>query len=256
MSIPYSEWCIEKGWNFIHPEFRGKNNRPEATCSELVVRDILGAVEFARENASIDPDRIYLIGCSGGGMAALMMASRAPELWAGVSAWVPILDLRDWYRECEERGLAYAGDMVSSCGGAPGASAAVDREYELRSPITYLRNAGRVKLDINAGLLDGHAGSVPISHSLEAFNILADKADRLSAEEIDFMTKRAEVPPGLRSPEGDSSYGREILFRRSSANSRVTIFDGGHEVLPNAGLAWLEKQSRNRAVNETQLATE
>ena len=30
-SIPYAQWCIEKGWAFVHPQFRGPNRRPEAT---------------------------------------------------------------------------------------------------------------------------------------------------------------------------------------------------------------------------------
>src|SRR4030042_927757 len=41
----FAGWCIQAGWNFIHPDFRGHNSRPEAMGSELVVRDILDAVE-------------------------------------------------------------------------------------------------------------------------------------------------------------------------------------------------------------------
>ena len=83
---PYGKWCIEQKWNFIHPNFRGPNRRPEATGSELVVADILSAVEFAKKNGAVDETRIYLVGASGGGYAALLLAGRAPEIWAGVSA--------------------------------------------------------------------------------------------------------------------------------------------------------------------------
>ena len=31
-------WCLERGWAYIHPDFRGRNRTPEATGSELVVR--------------------------------------------------------------------------------------------------------------------------------------------------------------------------------------------------------------------------
>jgi hypothetical protein len=44
----------------------------------------------------------------------------------------------------------------------------------------------------------------------------------------------------------DASYGRKsVLFRRKSGAARVTIFQGGHEIIPEAGLQWLAKQRRN-----------
>jgi len=87
------QWCINKGWAYIHPNFRGANRRPEATGSELVVKDIVSAVEYAKKSARIDRSSIFLVGTSGGGHAALLMAGRHPEIWAGVSAWVPISGL-------------------------------------------------------------------------------------------------------------------------------------------------------------------
>ena len=53
MSVPYAKWCIEKKWNFIHPNFRGPNRRPEATGSELVVADILSAVDYAKKKVRL-----------------------------------------------------------------------------------------------------------------------------------------------------------------------------------------------------------
>ena len=75
--MPTSE-AIQRNWHFMHPHFRGMNQVPEATCSDLAVRDIVDAVHFAESAARVDQSRIYLVGASGGGMAALMMAARAP----------------------------------------------------------------------------------------------------------------------------------------------------------------------------------
>lgn len=244
-SIAYAQWCIEKDWVFIHPNFRGPNKSPEATGSELVVKDILSAVDYARDNAKVDPNRIYLVGASGGGYTALLMAGRASHIWAGVSAWVPISDLRAWYFECKEAGRRYAGDIVKSCGGVPDANTAVDREYKSRSPITYLRNAVGLPLDINAGINDGHTGSVPVSHSLRAFNLAAAAEDRISEEDIRFFTEKAEVPAHLKAELSDPAYGKKApLFRRSSGKARVTIFDGGHEIICEAALSWLAGQKK------------
>ncbi len=240
-------WCIEKGWAYLHPDFRGRNLRPEATGSELVVQDIVSSVEYAKSSANIDSSSIYLVGTSGGGYACLLMAGRHPELWAGISAWVPIFDLKAWYFETKERQLRYTGEIVASCGGAPGDSPEVDAEYWKRSPIAYLENAKSVNLHINTGIRDGHDGSVPISHSLLAFNAVADRKDRLSKREIRFFVKKAEVPKPLRSEISDASYGdKQPLFRRTSGNATATVFDGAHELISSAAIAWIEDLHEGR----------
>jgi len=246
MSIPYAGWCIEKGWIFIHPNFRGPNRRPQATGSELVVADIISAVNYAKANANVDPNRVYLVGVSGGGYTSLLMAGRAPHIWAGVSAWVPISDLRAWYLECRKLGCEHADDIVNSCSGPPGKNAAIDRQYKKRSPLTYLKNAAGLPLDINAGIRDGHhSGGVPISHSLRAFNLVAAEKDRISEEDIKFFVEEAKVPPHLRMDSTDPTYGKkQVLFRKSSGKARVTLFDGSHDIIYEAALTWLSKQKR------------
>jgi pimeloyl-ACP methyl ester carboxylesterase len=246
LSVPYADWCIENRWVFIHPHFRAPNWTEQATGSDLVVADIVSAVDHAKQNANVDPARIYLVGGSGGGYASLLMAGRAPDIWAGVSAWVPITDLTAWHRECTQAGRRYAEHIVKSCGGPPGESDPVDRQYKTRSPITYLRNAVGLPLDINAGIRDGHTGSVPISHALNAFNIVAAKNDRIAQADIEYFTNQAQVPPHLKMQLTDPAYGPKTpLFRRQSGNARITIFDGGHEIIFNAALTWLSNQKKN-----------
>ena len=237
-----AQWCIENGWAYIHPHFRGPNRRPEATGSELVVKDIISAVDYAKKRARIDASHIYLVGTSGGGYTALLMAGRHPEIWAGVSVWVPISDLKAWYYDCRNESRDYYKYIVKSCGGSPGDSTIIDAEYRKRSPLTYLGNAKGLALHINAGITDGHTGSVPISHSLRAFNAVADSKDRLSEEDISFFVEKATVPAALKKPLSDPSYGmKQPLFRRSSGKATVTIFRGGHELVPEAAMSWFEK---------------
>ena len=197
-NAPFARWAVDRGWAYIQPNFRGPNKTPQACGSELAVGDVRDAVRFARGKSKIDPTRIYLVGASGGGHMALLMAGRAPELWAGVSAWVPVTDLTAWYKECRDAGNDY-GDIVAVTGGAPGSSPIVDKEYDRRSPLFHLKNAISVPLDINAGIRDGHEGSVPISHSLHAFNLLAKEDDRLSPQEIEEFTSLARVPKSVSS---------------------------------------------------------
>ncbi len=242
---PIEDYCMRKGWAYLHPDFRGPNRRPQATGSALVVSDIVDAVEYACKQTKVDRKRIFLIGTSGGGYTSLVMAGKRPSLWAGVSAWVPISDLRAWHKECRAKGLKYARDIELSCGGAPGLSPEVDREYANRSPLTFLKNAKGVNLSINAGILDGHKGSVPISHSLLAFNEVAEEKDRLPMRDVAYFTEKAKVPPSLLRVIKDPSYGKKApLFRRTSGSVTVTIFQGGHELVASASLAWLDGENK------------
>lgn len=246
-SVPYARWCMLKDWVMIHPDFRGPNRRPEATGSELVIADILSAVEFAKIDASIDTTRIYLIGQSGGGYAALLIAAKAPEVWAGVSAWSSISDLKAWFAESVALGTRYAEEITASCGGVPGDNDAIDGEYIRRSPLSFLPQAKGLPIDINAGIHDGHNGSVPISHSINAYNALAAPGDAVDAATLKILVESAAVPDALKNTLLDPYYGdKAVLLRRESNGARLTIFDGGHEILPNAALHWLQKQVNKR----------
>jgi dienelactone hydrolase len=243
--IDYANWCIQKGWVFIYPDFRGPNTNPKATGSEYVVADIISAVSYAKQQDLVDESRIYLIGVSGGGHCSLLMAGRAPGIWAGVSAWVPIYSVVDWYNDCTERGNKYAVDTVNSIGGVPVAGSSAEAEALMRSPCSYLSNAIGFPVDINAGIHDGHTGSVPIRHTLQAFNHLAKPSHRLTEAQIDYFVKNQAVPQGCKTAVADPLYGeKKVLFRRQSNNARVTIFEGGHEIIPIAALTWLAKQRR------------
>ncbi|MEO1021810.1 MAG: prolyl oligopeptidase family serine peptidase [Bacteroidota bacterium] len=245
-STPYVKFAKEKGWAFIHPDYRGPNRTPESTGSELVLRDVLDAVEFMKTNYAIDNRRIYLIGGSGGGYNALHVVSRAPEVWAGVSVWVPISDLEAWYYENMEAGRHYANDIVGGTGGIPGSSPEVNAEYKKRSPVYHLAGATGVSIHIAAGIRDGYTGSVPVSHSIRAFNALAHSRHHIHPSEINYFVKEAEVPPELVFKGRDLSFPSEkpVLFRRTSGNTILTIFDGGHDTLYETGLTWLEKKRK------------
>jgi acetyl esterase/lipase len=248
-SAIYAEWAIANDWVFVHPNFRGANTRPQATGSELVIGDVLSAIDYAKANARVDESRIYVVGWSGGGYLGLLLAGRAPEIWAGVSAWVPISDLNAWYEESRRLGTKYVRQIAASCGGSPtGEGAAVD-ECRKRSALTYMERARGVPIDINHGIRDGRNNDdpVPVSQSLVAFNLLAAPEDRFTAEEIAYFTREAEVPTALRSETSDPSYGGlRILFRRQSGNARITIFDGAHDKNTEAAFRWLNRQRRGR----------
>ena len=243
----WEEACYRRGWIYLFPHFRGPNNHPSACGSEIAQQDILDALTFAKSNYRVDTSQVYLAGVSGGGHMTMLMASRHPEHWTAASAWVGISDLAQWHVKHEK--TRYGAMMRACCGGAPGASSAIDHQYTERSPIHFLQHSLRVPLDIAAGIHDGHTGSVPISHSLNAFNVIARtaKARTISPSEMEALS----IPKGrLSSPLDsdqvkDKALGRMIYLRRFAAQSRVTIFEGGHEGIAEAAFDWLARFQTN-----------
>ena len=226
-----TEQARARGWVFIAPEFRGPNNNPDAAASKLAIQDVLDAVEFAAKRAKVDRRRIYLLGGSGGGHMALVMAAVAPRQWAAVSAWVPISDLAAWHSFSKQKGARYAEMMESVCGGTPQQKPEC---YQQRSSLPRLVQAKGLRISIETGIHDGHTGSVPVSQSLEAFNALAHanghSGKALAARDIASITETETIPSHL-AKEVESEEGRKcaILFRRTAGPVRVTIFEGGHE---------------------------
>lgn len=235
----YAKYCIDNKWALCIPNFRGPNYNRSACGSEKVVKDIVSAVDYAKKHANIDSNRIYLIGVSGGGYAALLMAGRHPEIWAAVSAWVPIYNLADWYKYSKEKKSWYYRHLNNICGGAPGASKKVDAEYRKRSASTYLENAKGLNIEICAGLYDN---TIPVSHTLRAFNALAEEADRVSKEDIEYMRVHKKIPEKLKLKIDDPVYKNKALFRRKSGNVRVTIFNGGHHIMRPAAIEYVKSK--------------
>ncbi|MFO7948102.1 MAG: prolyl oligopeptidase family serine peptidase [Armatimonadota bacterium] len=163
--------AAEKGWLSVYPEFRGPNlqDNPRATetgGSILAQSDIIDAVEHMKTVFSVDDRRIYLLGGSGGGHIATLMAGKYPDVWAAVSAWVPITSLKEWW----EQDNNYRPHVEAVCGGRPGDAADVDFEYLRRSPRTFITNAANTPLHIFHGQFDG---TIDVEQSWQTFRRLS-----------------------------------------------------------------------------------
>ena len=246
--IPLAHWCQQQKWAFIHPNFRGPNRTPQAMGSDLAVADIASAVEFAKQTCSVDENRIYCVGVSGGGHASLLMAARTPKIWAGVSAWCGISDIAAWHRECRGgRFEKYARDIEAALGGgAPDTGSQRAEEALLRSPVHWLaKNRDHLPpLDIWHGIHDGRDGSVPFSHSLHAWNAAAPDSEKIPGTQIDAFFQSQTFPDSKF--EIPDARGRKVWFRKIYHNCRVTLFEGGHELLPEIALNWLAVQVKGQ----------
>lgn len=241
--------AVRREWIYVHPNFRGVNRTPTACGSKFARQDVLDAVEHVAANYQVDRERIYLAGTSGGGHMTMLMAAYHPDRFSAASSWVGISDLAEWYRFHVKNGQPdhYARMTMQALGGAPGASPVVEREYRERSPLEWLPRAVDLPLDLAAGITDGHSGSVPVAHSLRAFNAVARAAGgaAVSDGEMDELWRlRRLSSPKPGDEQFDESFGRATYLRREAGRARVTIFEGGHEGLAGAACDWLAKQRR------------
>ncbi|MDN3669489.1 GDSL-type esterase/lipase family protein [Echinicola jeungdonensis] len=247
---PLAKEILARDWNYIHPDFRGPNNSPEAMGSTLVISDIADAIDFALENTNTDPNGVHIIGVSGGGYATLLAFMNLDYPVKSFSAWAPISDIEAWYWESVGRDQKYAGDILQ----ALEADSVVFKEEEAlkRSPIAHefpVEKRKGSQLFIYEGIHDGYTGSVPITHSINMYNRLVGEL-KYGTSEMDKIIKKAADDPDLVSPQStielltkrmDPNYdpnfnlfGRNIYLYRNFGNISLTLFEGGHEQLPQA----------------------
>ncbi len=231
---PLALMCKSKDLNYIHPDFRGENNRTEACCSEMALSDIDAAIGFALQNSNTDTSAIYVIGVSGGGYATLATFMKSRYHIRKFSAWASITNLVTWYNESKIRGNKYAGDILLCTGSNPGVlniAAAKDRSpYFWVTPVDKL-NAS--ELSIYAGIYDGIQGSVPITQSINFYNkILSDM--NVTDPGVYISDKEKLLLLEKREPLADMGEisGRKIILKKEYKHLKIILFEGNHEMLP------------------------
>lgn len=228
-----AELAKANDYNYIHPDFRGANNKVEACGSALALSDIDASIDYAIKHGNVDPKQIYVIGVSGGGYATLNVFMHSKHQIRKFSAWASITDLVAWYNECTAKGLKYAHD-VFVCTASEGDELNI-AEAEKRSPLyasTPVAKLRQSQLSIFAGVHDGITGSVPFTHSIHLYNkILED----LKVADKSYYVSSAEIDRLLASRKSLGDFGkigtREICLTKQYGNVRLVIFDGGHEML-------------------------
>ena len=161
--LPYAE---KYNFHLLLPEFRGPNliSNPDCTkaCASLSARqDIIDAIDYICERENVDEENIFLLGLSGGGHMAMMMAGYAPLRFKSIGAFVPISNLKVWAEENQH----YSMHVKACCGG---------REEEMlsRSPINCIDEIAKANLKIFHGKYDT---VVPVTQSINFYNELYKK---------------------------------------------------------------------------------
>ena len=157
--------AIEYDFNLLLPEFRGPNLASNIHCqqacgSTLAKQDIKDAIDYLIAHDEIDKHNIFLLGLSGGGHMALLMAGMYPEYFKAIGAFVPITDLNAWAQE----NPTYAPHILACC--------RTKEERLERSPCNYIDIIAKANLKIFHGKFDP---VVPVTHSMTLFSAIMEK---------------------------------------------------------------------------------
>ncbi|WP_300703993.1 alpha/beta fold hydrolase [Bacteroides sp.] len=246
---PLANEILNYEWNYIHPDFRGQNWTPDAMCSSLAIADIEDAIHYALANTCTNPQDVHIIGLSGGGFATLAAYMQIEYPVKSFSAWVPISDIEAWYWESVGRKEGYAQDILN----AISAKRTLNQEEAIRrSPLKQAfprEKRKNAQLSIYGGIHDGYDGPVPITHSIYMYNRIVGEL-KYGISETDEILAKAISDPDLVSekniinlltkrinPECSKEgmlLDRNIHFSRQYDNIKLIIFEGEHELLPQA----------------------
>jgi len=126
-----------QGWSVLRPQYRGSSGYGRAYrralehgWGEAEVADVVAGIRVAGERGWCAPGRVAVVGASAGGMTALLVAERHPELLGACVAWYPVTDLADLARSTHRFESRYTDGLV---GELPGDAA----RFVDRSPVTH-----------------------------------------------------------------------------------------------------------------------
>ncbi|MDR1672275.1 MAG: GDSL-type esterase/lipase family protein [Bacteroidales bacterium] len=234
---PLTMEILIRDYNFIQPDFRGPNNRPEACGSDLVIADIEDAIAYAIEKTDADKSQVHIVGASGGGYASFLCYMKLQYPVRSFSAWMPISDLEAWYWESVGRRQRYSDDILKSTSpdGTPDFV-----EMRKRSPLhlPYPAHRKGSSLYIYTGIHDGYTGSVPVTHSINMYNKIvyekypADKHNFVPQEDVVKMLAMRVFPGAPQATVGN----RHIHYHKRTGDVELTIFEGTHEQLTDQAI--------------------
>lgn len=240
-------FAVEKGWNYIHPDYRGQQWEKNSCCYPASVQDIDDAIDYSIRHGNVDTSRIYVIGKSGGGSGALAAFLKSKYKSLNCMAWAPIPDYVSWYREVlvnPELKKKYLEKILLGTNSSDTLN--VD-EAKLKSPHYFpVRNFSEYqnkKLTIYAGIYDGIKGSTSISQPIQFYNHLlqewnvSDSSVYVDANEHRYLFKERKTI----FPTGKFLGTRGIVHLEEYKNVKLIIFNGEHELLLDAAKSELEK---------------
>jgi dipeptidyl aminopeptidase/acylaminoacyl peptidase len=142
---------VQAGWNVLQPDYRGSTGYGRAYAQALAghwgdrdVADVAAGIRHADKEGWADTAHVAIMGGSAGGMTALLVAARHPDLVHAVIALYPVCDLLDLNERTHRFESGYTVRMV---GPLPVTAdvyrdrSPVTRAAEIRAPVLLLHGS-------------------------------------------------------------------------------------------------------------------
>ncbi len=220
-------------WHVVRPDFGGPVRASGNCCSEQVIQAIDAALAAARAAGVPEQAPLLVLGESGGGMTAACWLAKGAGRPRQVQLWGAVTDLALWQRQMAVSQPGLANEIRQCTGG--GATAAS------RSPVTmdYSDKLPATRVEIFAGIHDGFAGTVPPIHSVNLFRHLSAflKDDAVALPDPAALDRVLVERTGDGAANPPLLPGRTVHLRWQAGPVSLTLFEGGHELLPEAVMA-------------------
>ena len=139
-TVAWDGWLryfTSRGWAVLRPNYRGSTGYGRAYAQGLRgtwgiddVEDVAAGIRTAAERGWCDPNRVAIAGGSAGGLTALLVAAKHPDLVRAVVSSYGVTDLFDLATTTHRFEAHYLDELV---GVLPGAS----EKFRAQSPVTY-----------------------------------------------------------------------------------------------------------------------
>jgi dipeptidyl aminopeptidase/acylaminoacyl peptidase len=130
--------------------------------------DWVAGRQWIIDNASVDPDRVAVLGGSYGGYATLVCVTKSPDLWKTGIAWIPVSHLGNMYERSKEHFKYFLKTQM-------GDPVQFKDLWEERSPLNYVDN-------IRSSLMLIHGANDPRCPVQESRNV-RDRLQELGKNE-------------------------------------------------------------------------
>ena len=209
----FDEEASSRGWLLASPYCRG-----ESWMNQTAQQDVLDMIDALKSNYSVDPSRIYIVGASMGGGAALTFAANNPDVVAAVADIFGVTNFIEYYYDSNASMHPQLQETIySAFGGTP---EDVPFTYQRYSSIYMATNFLNIPVYITHGTIDD---VINVTHSRNLYNQLLKIGVEVVYDEVQGMGHS----PDLINTSRICDFFKDRVLNANPMNLMITADESG-----------------------------